>query len=105
MEDAIYLTKFAAEVHVVHRRDRLRASPIMQERAQSHAKIHWHWNRAAAGFLRASDGKLVGLRSGLSRRAACPSRRCRCRRNRRCQTLARQGRQADRKYRGQSVRT
>lgn len=61
MEDALYLTKFAAEVHVVHRRDRLRASQIMQERALHHAAIRFHWNRVPTGLLQAA-GKLRGLR-------------------------------------------
>lgn len=62
MEDAIYLTKFAQEVHVVHRRDRLRASRIMQERALEHPRIQFHWSRVATGFARGEDGKLRGLR-------------------------------------------
>lgn len=61
MEDAIYLTKFASEVHVVHRRDTLRASKIMQERALENSKIRFHWNRVPAEILRA-DGKVRGLR-------------------------------------------
>ena len=62
MEDAVYLTKFAAEVHVVHRRDRLRASRIMQERAFAKPEIHFHWNRLPVAFLQGADGRLEGLR-------------------------------------------
>ena len=76
MEDAIYLTKFAQEVHVVHRRDRLRASRIMQERALEHPRIRFHWSRVATGFARGEDGKLRGLRvepadGGASEEIAC----------------------------------
>jgi thioredoxin reductase (NADPH) len=62
MEDAIYLTKFAREVHVVHRRDRLRASKIMQDRAFAKEQIRFHWNRVPVGFLRNGDGRIVGMR-------------------------------------------
>ena len=62
MEDAVYLTKFAARVHVIHRRSELRASRIMQERALQHPKIQFHWNRSPAALLRDSQGKLQGLR-------------------------------------------
>ncbi len=77
MEDAIYLTKFASEVHVVHRRDKLRASKIMQERALAKDSIHFHWNAHPAALLRGDDGKLRGLRlettdgSGKTEELAC----------------------------------
>ena len=48
MEEATFLTKFAGMVHVVHRRDRLRASRAMQERAFANEKIRFHWNRRVA---------------------------------------------------------
>jgi thioredoxin reductase (NADPH) len=61
MEDAIYLTRFAKAVHVVHRRDRLRASKIMQDRAFQKESITFHWNRHVAAYLRDEAGRLEGL--------------------------------------------
>ena len=60
MEEAIFLTKFASRVTVVHRRDRLRASKILQERAFDNPKIDFLWNSTVVGLL--GEGKLTGAR-------------------------------------------
>jgi thioredoxin reductase (NADPH) len=44
MEEAVFLTKFANKVHVIHRKDTLRASKVMQDRAFQNQKIQFHWN-------------------------------------------------------------
>jgi thioredoxin reductase (NADPH) len=51
VEEASYLTKFASVVHLVHRRDQLRASKIMQERVRSNPKIKMSWNRQLVEVL------------------------------------------------------
>lgn len=50
MEEALFLTKFARSVTVVHRRDTLRASKIMQDRALSHERIRFIWNSEVVGI-------------------------------------------------------
>lgn len=51
MEEALFLTKFASEVIVIHRRDQLRASKIMADRALAHPKIKFIWNSAVTEVL------------------------------------------------------
>ena len=46
MEEALFLTKYASHVHLIHRRDSFRASKIMQKRVKEHAKITIHYNTA-----------------------------------------------------------
>lgn len=60
MEEAIFLTRYAREVHVIHRRDQLRASKIMQDRAKANPKIHFIWNSVVEELL--GDGKLQGVK-------------------------------------------
>jgi thioredoxin reductase (NADPH) len=59
MEEATFLTKFARHVTVIHRRDTLRASKIMQDRALANDKISFRWNSEVAQIL--GDGQLSGV--------------------------------------------
>lgn len=60
MEEATYLTKFAKEVLIIHRRDAFRASPIMAERALDNPKIKVAWNSTVTEVL--GDDFITGLR-------------------------------------------
>ncbi|MDA8309242.1 MAG: thioredoxin-disulfide reductase [Actinomycetota bacterium] len=60
LEEALFLTRFASKVTVVHRRDRLRASRIMQERALAHPDIEFAWTQQVVEVL--GDGKVTGVR-------------------------------------------
>ncbi len=60
IEEALYMTKFASEVMLIHRRDELRASRIMQDRAFASEKIRFLWNRTVAAVL--GDDVITGLR-------------------------------------------
>jgi thioredoxin reductase (NADPH) len=60
MEEALFLTKFAKSVTVVHRRDSLRASKIMADRALAHEKINFIWNSGVEDVL--GQNKVTGLR-------------------------------------------
>ncbi|MDH3205230.1 MAG: thioredoxin-disulfide reductase [Gemmatimonadota bacterium] len=60
MEDALYLTKFAKEVVIVHRRDELRASRIMADRAMANEKIRFAWNKTVVEVH--GDDVITGVR-------------------------------------------
>jgi thioredoxin reductase (NADPH) len=60
MEEALYLSKLAKSVIVVHRRDQLRASKIMQERAMQNGKIFFVWDAVVADIV--GDGKVSGVK-------------------------------------------
>jgi thioredoxin reductase (NADPH) len=62
MEEATFLTKFASKVTVIHRRDELRASAIMQERAKKNQKIEFLWNKTIIDFLGESTTGLEGVK-------------------------------------------
>jgi thioredoxin reductase (NADPH) len=72
-EEATFLTKFASEVHMLVRRDEMRASKIMQERALEHEKITVHWNTTVEDVHDVEAGRVTGLtlkdsRTGETRR-------------------------------------
>lgn len=60
MEEALFLTKFATKVNVIHRRDQLRASKIMQERVFKNEKINIIWNSVVDDIL--GETKVEGVR-------------------------------------------
>jgi thioredoxin reductase (NADPH) len=65
LEEATFLTKFATKVHLIHRRDQLRASRIMQDRAFKNDKVEIHWDTVVDDVLGGDDGtvRAVSLRN------------------------------------------
>jgi thioredoxin reductase (NADPH) len=61
-EEALYLTRFGSVVHLVHRRDTLRASRIMAERALAHPKIRPVWDSVVTEILDVQQDKVTGVR-------------------------------------------
>jgi thioredoxin reductase (NADPH) len=62
VEEADYLSKFGSTVHMIHRRDQLRASKIMADRALSNPKIKVHWNSAVDEVLGDDANGVTGVR-------------------------------------------
>ena len=60
MEEANFLTRFASKVYVIHRRNELKASKIMQDRAKANPKIEFIWNAGVEGLL--GEGNLTGVK-------------------------------------------
>jgi thioredoxin reductase (NADPH) len=61
LEEAIFLTKFASRVSVIHRRDRLRASKIMQDKAFANEKIGFVWNSEVVEVKDTTQGAVTGV--------------------------------------------
>ncbi|HEY1012916.1 MAG TPA: thioredoxin-disulfide reductase [Herpetosiphonaceae bacterium] len=51
LDEGLFLTKFASEVHIVHRRDALRADPVLEARAKANPKIHFIWDSLVTEVL------------------------------------------------------
>ena len=76
LEEALFLTHFASEVHVIHRRDALRASVIMQKRVLEHPKITLQWNSVVAAVSDPQAEKVTAVTlkdtvSGTTRELPC----------------------------------
>ena len=62
MEEALFLTRFASKVTVIHRRDAFRASKIMAARVLENPKIEVRWNSVVSGLVDPAQGKLTALK-------------------------------------------
>jgi thioredoxin reductase (NADPH) len=61
LEEALFLTRFASEVTLVHRRDKLRASKIMQDKAHANPKIRFAWNSVVEEIADVQQGEVTGI--------------------------------------------
>ena len=60
LEEGLFITRYASSVTIVHRRDELRASPLLQKRAADHPKVDFIWNSVVTEIL--GDGKVEAVR-------------------------------------------
>jgi thioredoxin reductase (NADPH) len=63
VEEALFLTRYASEVTIIHRREELRAGAILQKRAKEHAKIKFIWNTVVTEVLGGEKMKAVKLKN------------------------------------------
>ena len=61
LEEGIFLTKFAKQVTIIHRRDELRASKILQKRAFENEKMNYRWNSVVKDILSTGEGTVRGV--------------------------------------------
>jgi len=61
-EEAMFLTRYAAQVSIIHRRDQLRASKIMQDRLYRNPKINFIWDSLVADVLDVNRGEVTGIK-------------------------------------------
>ena len=62
VEEGLFLTKFATRVRIIHRRDKLRASKILQDRAFKNEKVEFVWNSVVTEVLGDAEGKVTGVK-------------------------------------------
>lgn len=62
IEEALFLTHFCSKITIIHRRDELRASPILQERAKRSPKIEFAWDSVVDEVLDVAKGEVTGVR-------------------------------------------
>src|SRR5512139_1141134 len=63
LEEGLFITRYAASVTIIHRRDELRASPILQKRATEHPKVHFIWNTIITEVLGTEKVEAVRLKN------------------------------------------
>jgi thioredoxin reductase (NADPH) len=68
LQEGIFLTRFATQVTVVHRRDKLRATPILQDRAKANPKIRFVWNTVATSILGEKKVEAVKLQDLITKK-------------------------------------
>lgn len=61
-EEALFLTRFASKVYLIHRRDQLRASKIMAERVRAHGKIEPIWNTVVTQYVTDAKGEMAAVK-------------------------------------------
>jgi thioredoxin reductase (NADPH) len=76
MEEALFLTKFATRVTIIHRRDKFRASKIMQERAKKNEKISFLMDCVVEEILGAEKGVVTGVRIKNVKTQAAEEKKC-----------------------------